>query len=287
MSASVAELVASGSRRLSDVTAAPRMEAEFFLCETLQQSHVWLIAHPEADVGHAPQAAFERACARRAAGEPFQYIVGSSGFYGRTFAVNAAVLVPRPETEHLIDAALEYCGADRRRPLRICDVGTGCGAIAITLACELPNASVVAIDVSADALSVARTNAARHGVAQRLTLGAADLLLTAIAHGPFDLIAANLPYVSTSHIPPYPATLAYEPRVALDGGADGLDVYRRFLPLAKARLARLGCLIMEAGADSAEALGVSAGRIFSGADVSVLNDYAQQPRLVIVRQGPP
>ena len=172
------------------------------------------------------------------------------------------------------------------RALRICDVGTGSGAIAVTLACELPRAAVVALDISEAALGVARTNAAYHGVAERLLLGVADLLLTDIAAGPFDLITANLPYVATAYIPPFPATLAYEPRVALEGGPDGLEIYRRFLPMAKTRLAPHGCLLMEAGFDSAEMLGAIAALVFPRAEVSVVNDYAQQPRLVILRQGP-
>lgn len=286
MSVTVGELVARGTEHLRLVTESPRMEAELLLCEAVQQRHTWLIAHPEATVEDEPLAAYEQACGRRASGEPFQYIVGSTGFYGRRFAVTPAVLVPRPETEHLIEAALGWVGPDRTQALAICDVGTGCGTIAITLACELPNARVTALDVSADAVAVARFNAEHHGVAERVRMGVADLLQGDLAQGPFDLIAANLPYVSTAYIPAFPATLAYEPRVALDGGSDGLEIYRCFLPLAKERLHSRSCLVMEAGFDSAPTLAAMAEMVFPTAQVTLLNDYAALPRLIVVRQGP-
>ncbi len=161
---------------------------------------------------------------RRAAGEPVAYLLGQREFYGRSFAVRPAVLIPRPDTETLVEAALKHGAA------RIADVGTGSGCIAITMACELPDARVVATDVSGDALDVARENARRHGVEERVTFVQGTWTEPLREHAPFDMLLSNPPYVTESELQELAADVKnYEPRAALVMPGDGLDAYRQIL----------------------------------------------------------
>jgi len=190
---------------------------------------------------------------RRARREPVAYITGRREFWGREFVVSPAVLVPRPETEVLVEAVLARLG-DRTRPWRIADTGTGSGCLAVTLAAELPASRVVATDISAPALQVARTNAVRHGVDRRVLMVQTSLL-TGVA-GPFDVVAANLPYIPL----PCAATLSpdvrdYEPHEALFGrGEDGLDTIRELLMQATSRLSPDGLLFLEFGFGQGEVM---------------------------------
>jgi len=160
---------------------------------------------------------------RRAAGEPVAYLLGEREFYGRSFAVSPAVLIPRPDTETLVEAALQH-----REARRIADVGTGSGCIAITLACELPDAEVWATDVSAEALEVARANAERHGVADRVHLLQGEWTQPLREHAPFDMLLSNPPYVTTTELEELAIDVRnYEPHTALVTPGDGLDAYRR------------------------------------------------------------
>jgi release factor glutamine methyltransferase len=199
---------------------------------------------------------FEGAIARRAAREPVALITGIREFWGLEFEVTRDVLIPRPETELIVEAAL---GAPVKTPRRIADVGTGSGCLAVALAIEFPRSEVVAVDASAPALRVARRNAARHGAEQRISFVRADLL-NALA-GPFDLIVSNPPYVPDSDSLP-PDVANYEPAGALFAGPDGLNVLRVLIPAARPRLAPGGTFIVEFGfgqADSVQALAGAAG----------------------------
>jgi len=188
---------------------------------------------------------FESLVHRRAAREPVAYIVGRQEFWDLTFEVAPGVLIPRPESELVVEAALEAF-PDRDSSLQIADVCTGSGCIAVALAVERPRAHVVAVDVSADAVSIARANVARHGVADRVALRQADLL--AGVEGPFDLVTANPPYVrACEKTMLQPEVVAHEPSVALFGGPDGLDVIGRLVPQASERLRPGGWLIFEFG----------------------------------------
>ena len=203
----------------------------------------WLTrARQEAAVGASTR--FHTLIARRARHEPIAYLTGEREFYGRSFVVTPDVLIPRPETELIVDEALLRRSAEA--PRTIVDVGTGSGCLAVTLALECPSARVVATDVSDAALTVARANAARHGVQDRIECLRGSLL--APARGPVDLIVANLPYVAErdrSTLPPEVAD--FEPATALFGGADGLDLVRTLLPEAAALLTPGGRLIFEIG----------------------------------------
>jgi release factor glutamine methyltransferase len=200
----------------------------------------------------AELAAIRDSVRRRQTGEPVAYIVGKKEFFGLELAVDARVLVPRPDTETLVDEALARL-AERppEAPApRIADVGTGSGAVAVTLAKQRPTAEVLATDISAEALEVARENARRHGVTVTFLEG--DLEAPLAPHAPLDLIAANLPYIPTGDLAGLPPEVRHEPRRALDGGADGLALVRRLVvAAASALLAPGGALALEVGAGQA------------------------------------
>ncbi|MGB8265641.1 MAG: peptide chain release factor N(5)-glutamine methyltransferase [Candidatus Velthaea sp.] len=217
---------------------------------------------------------------RRERGEPIAYLIGSVGFYGRTFAVDSRVLVPRPETEHLIEAVIDDLRGRRKAGGTIVDVGTGSGAIAITLACELPDLNVFATDVSAEALEVARHNAAANNVFQHVTFLHGDLLAPLRAFGPVDAIVANLPYIPAGAVPPAPNPVSFEPRVALDGGPDGLGLYRRFLREIPAVAAPGASVFLEAAPGTIEPLAELAQALLPGAYIEIGEDYGGLERFV-------
>jgi release factor glutamine methyltransferase len=187
---------------------------------------------------------FEQLVERRLRGEPLAYLTGEREFMGLSFNVSPAVLVPRPETELLVETALVLLREGGPSPL-VVDVGTGSGAIAVSLAVHHPPVRVVAVDISGAALVVARANARRHGVADRVSFVQGNLL--ADIGGPADLIAANLPYIPSGELDGLPAEVRCEPRLALDGGPDGLDLYRRLVPQALRLLKPGGHLLAELG----------------------------------------
>jgi len=217
---------------------------------------------------------------RREAGEPIAYIVGNIGFYGRTFLVDERVLVPRPESEHLVEAAIADLRGRNKGAGTVVDVGTGSGALAITLACELPELAVFGTDISSDALAVARRNAAANHVFQRCTFVGGDLLAPVERFGRVDCIIANLPYIPTDLIPVVPHPVGYEPRVALDGGPDGLDPYRRLLAQTPAVANPGASLFLEAAPGTIDPLAELILAAFPEAHVEIGEDYAGMDRFV-------
>ena len=221
-----------------------RRDAEVLLLHLIHRDRAFLIAHPLDTLTAEGAVRYYALIERRLAGEPIQYLIGETEFYGLPFHVDRNVLIPRPETEHLVEQALRLA-ANFERP-RIVDVGTGSGAIAVALACKLPAARITAIDVSAQALAIARGNAELNGVAERIRFLGGDLLAP-VAGEQFEMVVSNPPYVAESDR----ASLAvevrnYEPALALFAGA-GLDIYRRLIPCAWAVLAAGGFLAMEIG----------------------------------------
>lgn len=246
--ATLHELCAAGRRRLRDAGLRPAdadLDARVLLERILHWDAARLFAH---GVEEAPEAVARRYAGhldRRVRHEPVAYITGQQEFWGLTFEVTPAVLIPRPETEIALEAALA-AAPDRHAPLRVADVCTGSGCLAVAFAVERPGALVVATDLSAEALSVARRNASRHGVGDRVVCRQTDLLQG--EDGPFDLILANPPYVPTvDEATMQPDVVRFEPHLALFGGADGLAVIRPLLPQAADRLAAGGALILEFG----------------------------------------
>jgi release factor glutamine methyltransferase len=224
---------------------------------------------------------------RRIAGEPVARILGVKEFWGLPLQLSADTLVPRPDTETVVEAALDIVRSDAAttQPLRIADIGTGSGAILLALLHELPNAWGVGIDISFDALQTARANAARLGLAQRATFVLSDYL--AALTGPFDLIVSNPPYIRSADIAGLaPDVREHDPHRALDGGADGLDAYRTIARQANARLAPGGTLVLEVGQHQSadvEALLVAAGLRLPGRPRA---DLGGIPRAVAARKPP-
>ena len=254
------------------------LDAQTLLAAIMHRERAWLLAHPEARLTPRQRRRLQRACARLAQGEPLPYVLGRWHFYGREFAITPAVLIPRPETETLVEHALAWLRAhpDRRR---VADVGTGSGALAVTLAAEMPAVRVTATDISPAALEVARRNARRHGVAERIVFVETDLLAAIV--GAFDLIVANLPYIPTAELADLPVA-RHEPREALDGGADGLAAIRRLLSQAQTRLAPGGALMLEIAADQGEAVRAAARQAFPAAEITLYADLAGRDRVVVL-----
>lgn len=237
-------LRAATERLAAHDVGSPRLNAEVLLMFVLGCDRAHLYAHPERELSAEEQARFDAAIRERATGKPTQYITGHQEFWGMDFVVSPAVLIPRPETEHLVETALELA---RVWPApRIIDVGTGSGCIALALAKELPQAEVLAVDISAEALAVARANAERLRL-QRVRFQQGDLL-EGVDAASFDLVVSNPPYVGEAE--PEKAqreVREFEPKVAVFAGPQGMEVYQRLIPQAERVLKPGGWLVMEIG----------------------------------------
>ena len=272
--------------------ADARLEAEVLARHALGYDRAAYFASLRQPLDAAQQARIERLVGRRAHGEPLAYITGHREFYGLDFMVNPAVLIPRQETELLVDKALEWAaswaagrtssGQGHDAPL-IADVGTGSGAIAVALACSLPRARALAIDASAAALAVADRNRRRHGVAARVALLQGDLL-TALKPG-VDAIVSNPPYIASDLLAGLPPDVRREPALALDGGRDGLRLTRRLIAQAARRLNHGGTLLIEIAPEQAEAALGLARAAFPRATTWVVADAAGRARCVGVVAG--
>ena len=227
-----------------------RLDAEVLLAHVLGVDRAALLARPESELAPEARARFEALVARRARGEPVAYITGSREFWSLKMEVNRDVLIPRPETERLVEAALERI--EVRAPARVADLGTGCGAIALAVGRERPRASIVAIDVSLKALQVARRNLSRSGN-DNVRLLACNWF-DAIDAAVFDLILSNPPYVANADPHLRKGDLPSEPLLALAGGPDGLDAIRVIVAGARRRLAKNGVLMLEHGFEQGAAV---------------------------------
>lgn len=241
---------------------SPRVDAEVLLAFLWNTSRVEMLVFPERDVPEIVEKEFWSLAKKRAAGVPVAYLTGEKEFMALSFLVNSSVLIPRPETELLVEEALSYLktlkkSSSFRHPFLVADVGTGSGAIAVSLAYYDLDVRVVGIDVSTEALSVAEENARRHGVSERVQFQTGDLLEPLLSQGYNQVgaaVVANLPYIPSAEIDTLPRDVKYEPLLALDGGFDGLDLYRRLVPQAAAFLAGEGFFACEVGSGQAEVL---------------------------------
>jgi release factor glutamine methyltransferase len=296
--ATVDEVLRAAIARLRDAgSESPRLDAELLLGHALGVERTTLIAHPDLPLGPEAAAAFEATLARREGGEPVAYIRGFKEFRGIAFSVDDRALIPRPETEVLVELAEEevlrrLTSSPRTAAggvLRLVDVGTGSGTIAVALAVALRRRGaagevrILATDVSGDALQVARENAVGHGVADAMEFEEADLLPP--GGDRFDVVLANLPYVASGAIAGLPIAASFEPRRALDGGADGLDLVRRLLALLPEALADGGVALLEIGSDQPEAIRDAVATTLPGWDVRVEPDLTDHPRVAVVRRG--
>lgn len=267
--------------RLEPVGGTGRLDAAFLLAHAGGVTRQEMLAHASRDLTPEVAERFEALVAERQSGKPLAYVTGEAGFYGRMFGVDRRVLVPRPETEIAIEWAVRHLKAIGAYAGRAADIGTGSGAIAVTLAAELPELSVCASDISADALTVARRNAARNNVFQHVTFLHGDLARPLLPFAPFDCVIANLPYVPSAECAAAPDPVSFEPLEARDGGADGLDLYRRLVPALPMLVAPRGMAILEAAADNIAELERMVCDELPEAGVEIVPDYAGIPRFVI------
>jgi release factor glutamine methyltransferase len=261
--------------------ASPRLDAEVLLSHILGKDRMYLYVNFDQPLEAGELAAFREAVKQRARRVPVAYITGRKEFFGLSFAVTPSVLIPRPDTEVLVEAALRRLQG-REAPLLL-DVGTGSGAIVISLLHKLPAARAVAVDISADALAVAAGNAARLGVAGRLEFARGDLLAPAEGRS-FDAIVSNPPYIATTELAGLDPELGFEPRAALAGGADGLDFYRRLVAGSATYLRPEGFLAVEVGAGQAAAVTALAMAATGLAAAETVKDYAGVERVVVMER---
>jgi release factor glutamine methyltransferase len=272
----VRQAVQSAAAYLRPITDVPRLEAEVLLTYVLNISRSTLLTHPDRTLHPDQTERYRDLVARRASDYPLPYLTGKSEFYGLDFEVTPEVMIPRPETELLVELALE------REPATVVDVGTGSGCIAIALATNLPAASIYAIDISPTALAVACRNVERHGVDDRVRLMVGDVLTP--RPKPVDLIVSNPPYVSTNEWATLPkSVLHHEPHLALDGGADGLAIIRKLLLEAQGTLKPDGGLLIEIGAEQGEAAQQLAHTYFPQAEIDIHQDLAGRDRVLEVK----
>lgn len=265
--------------QLLSASPLPRLETRLLLEHTTGLTRVQLMAYPETELAADPLARYRALEARRVAGEPIAYLLGEREFFGRCFQVTPAVLIPRPETEHLVEAALAELRCHRHP--RVLDLGTGSGAIAITLALEYPAAEVIAVDQSTAALAVARANAEALGA--RLQFLTSDWYQAVSAAAPFEVIVSNPPYIERHDPHLAQGDVRFEPRSALTDEADGLDCLRQIFAEAPRYLAPHGWIGCEHGYDQGPAcreLATRAGLI----EVSTLPDLAGHDRITVGRR---
>jgi release factor glutamine methyltransferase len=259
------------------------MNAELLLMFTLARDRAYLYGHPEFELTVEEQARYEEALAQRSRGIPAQYITGHQEFWGMDLIVTPAVLIPRPETEHVIEAVVELANSASQavEVLKIVDVGTGSGCIALALAKELPNAEIHATDISPAALEIARANAARHQLDSRIQFHEADLL-AGIQKVPFDFVVSNPPYVGESEEDSVQLDVRkHEPRRAVFAGPIGTEVIERLVPQAHEVLKPGGWLVMEISGTIAPRV----QELLSGwADVQITNDLQGIPRVAAARK---
>jgi len=268
--------------------ANARLDAEVLLAHIIKKDRVWLITHRDEVLDDEQQRAFAEVIRRRTGREPLQHIMGSQEFWGLEFMVTPDVLIPRPETEHIIEAALAIV-QDRNSPVRIIDLCTGSGCIAVSLAKELAAARIIATDASEKALAVARENSRRHGVAERIRFLQGDLfgpLEELDLRGQVDILVSNPPYVLAGNLSTLqPEVRDYEPQMALIAGPEGTEIAIRIIRTAPEYLKQNGALIMEMGMGQSEALmrAVAATSAYAGPDI--LKDLAGINRVIVARKA--
>ena len=277
-------LTSAIARLSSDQVPSPRLNAELLLMFILGVDRAYLFAHPERELTVEEQARYASVLDERARGVPAQYITGHQEFWGMDFIVSPAVLIPRPETEHVIETVLELAPVERTRqevPIRILDVGTGSGCIALALAKELPRAEIHATDISGAALEIARANAARHQLESRIQFHQSDLL-EGLNLADLDFVVSNPPYVGESEEDQVQLEVRkFEPRIAVFAGPSGLATIRRLIPQAHEALHPGGWFVMEIS-------GTIAGSVHqllaSWDEVRIIPDLQSIPRVVQARK---
>ena len=292
----IGEALHQASLRLASCSDTPDLDAQVLLADALKKPRSWLLAHPEGFLKTESQDALERFLHRIEQGEPLPYVIGSWEFFGMTLEVTPDVLIPRPETELLVERAITWLkeNQSRGKPIRMIDIGTGSGCIAITLAANVATIQVHAVDISSTALAVARKNAHRLLGPDRIEFVQADLF--PIPNHPesmhkgnlpaqYDLVTANLPYIPTDTLHSLPVH-KHEPLLALDGGLDGLRVISRFLEQAPGHLADGGLVLLQIEASQGSAVLAMAKTYFPRAFVDLHQDLSGRDRLLEIMNPP-
>lgn len=274
----VGEAIAETRQILKPLSSSYALDAQVLLAHVTGKNRAWLLAHPEAALNTGQLLSLREALYMLEKGEPLPYVLGEWYFYGHTFFVSPHVLIPRPETELLVETAIDWLERHPGQRLAV-DIGTGTGCIAVALAKNVPDVHIVATDISADALAVAQANVARFKLDGQVELLNADLL--APIDGPIDLICANLPYIPTQTLHTLDV-FGREPTLALDGGPDGLDLISRLLSDAPRVIAPGGLILLEIEATQTEAVENLALRHFPSASIRVDSDLAGHPRQLII-----
>jgi len=266
------------SQGLSQLSETSSLDAQVLVAHLLGKPRSWVLAHPEVQLDTAEQSNINRAFIRLQSGEPLPYVIGHWEFYGLDFQLTPDVLIPRPETEILVERALAWL---RHHPssTRVIDVGTGSGCIGVALAMNNPSIHVLMTDISPQALHIARQNATQFGLSGRMDFQQADLLDGIV--GQFDMICANLPYIPSPMLAQLPVAKR-EPRLALDGGLSGLDLITRLLDQAKNLLLPGGLLLLEIEASQALSLKSLAADYYQGSNVEILKDLSGNDRCIEV-----
>lgn len=278
----IAEALTLGRKSLPNSTS-PALDARLLLQDLLGKDHGYLVTHSDETMTQGQLEDYKERLHRAAAYEPIPYITGKAPFYGLTFSITTQVLIPRPETEHLIEAALQWAKqrSDPDRQLQIADIGTGSGCIAIVLAKKLANARILATDTSAGALELAKRNATSLGAATAIRFIQGNLLDP--APGNFDLVVANLPYIADDEWQTLDESVRqYEPVNALRGGPDGLDLIKELMQQARNRLNPGGAMFLEIGWRQGSAAKIEAEVLFPEAQVRVSQDYGGRDRLLTI-----
>jgi release factor glutamine methyltransferase len=260
----------------------PRLNIEHLLADTLGKKRIELYLEFDRSLSAQELEPLREKVRRRAEGEPLQHLLGHWDFFGRTFKIDHRALIPRPETELLIETLLREFAKGDKSANRLVDVGTGSGVLAITLAAERPELEISAVDLSEDALALARENAVLLGVSDRITFHRSDLLDD--LDGPFHWIVANLPYIPTADLSALQREVKFDPALALDGGKDGLTIVKRLIESVPGKLEPNGMIALELGqGQSQRVLGFLADQNYR--DISIKKDYQGIERLLIARHG--
>jgi release factor glutamine methyltransferase len=273
---SIGEIISNFQAIFSDWSETPSLDIQVLLADITGKNRAWLLTHPETELTPDQQNALSTLVARLQTGEPLPYVLGYWEFYGLDFTITDDTLIPRPETELLVEQALSWLDShpDKRRAA---DVGTGSGCIAVSLAAHTPDLRVTACDISVEALQVAYDNAKKHLVIERIEFVQADLLPVTLQT--CDLICANLPYIPSDKLAKL-AVFGKEPTLALDGGPDGLTMIRRLLPQAARCLTAESLLLLEIEASTGKTAMDLASEYFPKAQISLLSDLAGLDRLI-------
>lgn len=260
----------------------PRLSIEHLLADALGKKRIELYLEFDRSLSERELEPLRKKVRRRAEGEPLQHLLGHWDFFGRTFKTDRRALIPRPETELLVEVMLQEFATCGGSPNRLLDVGTGSGVLAITFALERPELEVCAVDLSEDALALARENAERLGVADRIVFRRSDLLDQ--MEGAFHWIVANLPYIPTGDLRALQREVKFDPALALDGGKDGLTIIKRLIESVPGKIASNGLIALELGQGQAQQLsGLMADQNYR--DISIKKDYQGVERLLIARHG--